>query len=144
MQQYRVSSESKASPSAVFSLLVRGETWPLWMGVDSVKVERHNSGREQASEMVGDIRIVRTGSYSNREQITELLPDRRFAYVILDGMLLDYKGNVELTPSPGGGTSIEWSASYRMRIPGAAWLMKLYLQRFMQRAVLKLARLAEG
>ena len=144
MQQYRVKSESKAPPSAVYALLVNGSTWPRWMGVSSVEVEKaHGELVLATGEVTGDVRLIRTGRYANREQIVELIPNQRFAYVILDGMLLDYKGVVELTKTAPGGTLIQWSANYRMSFPGAAWLMKLYLRRFMQKAVSRLASLAE-
>ncbi len=107
------------------------------MPIDSIEVE----GRPGASgpDAVGAVRVVRTGKHVNREQITHLEPDRRFQYVLLDGFLLDYHGDVVLHPTPGGGTGIRWSATFRMSFPGAGWLMQLYLTRFMQRAVNGLA-----
>jgi hypothetical protein len=146
MQKYEVSSLSKAELDEVFSLLLRGYTWPRWMGVDSVAIETANGSREPAmeGEKVGDVRIIRTGRYTNREQIVEALPNRRFRYVILDGMFSEYEGLVQLTPGEARGTLITWSGTFRMKIPGAAWLMKLYLQRFMKRAIENLALLAEG
>ena len=57
-------------------------------------------------------------------------------------MLHDYKGDVTLTALTGGGTKIEWTGTFHMSIPGAGWFMKLYLTRFMQRAVSNLARQA--
>ena len=80
----------------------------------------------------------------NHEEITQLVPNSRFSYIILDGMLHDYKGDVTLTALAEGGTKIEWTGAFRMSIPGAGWFMKVYLARFMQRAVKNLARQAEA
>jgi hypothetical protein len=87
--------------------------------------------------------LIRTGRYVSREQIVELVPDQKFSYIVLGGMLRDYVGKVSLTALPKGGTEIRWCGVFRMPIPLAGWLMKLYLTRFMQRGVDKLARYAE-
>ena len=137
MNRYSVSAHSPASASAIYRLLLTAASWPSWMPIDSIAVE----GRPGTSSLdaVGAIRVVRTGKHVNREQITHLEPDRRFQYVLLDGFLLDYHGDVALHPTPGSGTDIHWSATFRMSLPGAGWLMQLYLKRFMQRAVNGLA-----
>ena len=144
MQHYRVTAISTAAPSFVYGLLIDGQTWPSWMGVDAVATERKDVGMRAPDDpdRVGDVRRVQTGRYVNHEEIVELIPGRKFSYVILDGMLHDYKGDVTLTPLPAGGTEIEWRGSFRMSVPGAGWLMKMYLTRFMQRAVNRLARQA--
>jgi hypothetical protein len=82
--------------------------------------------------------------YVNHEKLVELIPCQKFSYIIVDGILHDYKGDVTLTPSLGRGTEIEWQASFRMSLRGAAWFMKLYLTHFMQRAVCALANYAEA
>lgn len=132
MQHYRVKAHSAADPRTIYSLLIDGMTWPAWMPIDSVDLEQENALAKPTNqpEQVGDVRIIRTGKYVNREKIVQLIPERKFSYVILDGMLHDYKGDVELTPAPTGGTEIEWHGVFRMSIPGAAWLMRLYLTRF--------------
>jgi Polyketide cyclase / dehydrase and lipid transport len=79
----------------------------------------------------------------SREQIIELVPDRKFSYINLDGMLQDYRGDVTLTSSSKGGTEISWRGIFRMSFPLAGWFMQLYLTRFTQRGVDKLARHAE-
>ena len=144
MQRYSVTARSSADPSLVYKLLMDGQTWPAWMGVDSVATQHKDPGTRssQDPERVGEVRRIQTGKYVNHEEITQLIPNSRFSYSILDGMLHDYKGDVALTALPGGGTKIEWTGVFRMSIPGAAWLMKLYLTRFMQRAVKNLARQA--
>jgi len=145
MQKYEVMGTSKALPSIVYALLVDGRSWSEWMGVDAVDIEPSSSvdGSAAAVSRVGEIRLVRTNQYVSREQIVELIPDRKFSYIVLDGMLHDYRGDVALTSSPEGGTEICWRGVFRMSFPLAGWFMQLYLARFMQRAVNKLARYAE-
>ena len=144
MQRYSVTAQSSANPSDVYALLIDGRTWPAWMGVDSVETEHRDPGRRSSHDpdRVGDVRRVQTGKYVNHEEIVQLVPNARFSYIILDGMLHDYKGDVMLTALAAGGTKIEWTAAFRMSIPGAGWFMKLYLTRFMQRAVKNLAQQA--
>jgi hypothetical protein len=145
MQRYEVMATSKARPCTVYALLLDGRSWPEWMGVDAVDVEPTSSvdGSTAAVSRIGQIRLIRTNRYVSREQIVELIPDRKFSYIVLDGMLHDYRGDVTLTSSPKGGTEIRWCGVFRMSFPLAGWLMKLYLSRFMQRGVDKLARYAE-
>lgn len=144
MQKYSVNAQSSASPSIVYELLLDGRTWPAWMGVDSVETQRKDPGMRSSHDpdRVGDVRRVQTGKYVNHEEIVQLVPNAKFSYIILDGMLHDYKGDVTMTALAGGGTKIEWTGTFCMSIPGAGWLMKLYLTRFMQRAVRNLAQQA--
>ena len=70
-------------------------------------------------DTVGDVRRIQTGKYVNHEEIVQLVPNTKFSYTILDGMLHDYKGEVMLTALAEGGTKIEWTGAFKMSIPGA-------------------------
>lgn len=142
MQKYCVTAQSSASRSVVYQLLLDGQTWPAWMGVDSVQSQRKNPDMRLPDDpdRVGDVRRIQTGKYVNHEEIVQLVPNTKFSYTILDGMLHDYKGEVTLTALAEGGTKIDLTGAFKMSIPGAGWFMKLYLTRFMQRAVSNLAR----
>ena len=144
MQSYRVMAYSAASPSAVYKLLLDETTWPDWMGVDAVEIENRvpDVVAGESGSRIGEVRRVTTGRHHNRERIIELVPAKKYCYVILDGMLTGYQGQVALTLVEDGRTRIEWQGKFRMAIPGAAFLMKLFLKRWMQRAVDKLATLA--
>ena len=144
MQKYSVTAQSSADSSIVYELLIDGRTWPAWMGVDSVETQHKDPEMRSPSDLdrVGDVRRIQTGKYVNHEKIVQLVPNTKFSYVILDGMLHDYRGDVTLTILADGGTRIEWTGTFHMSFPGAGWLMKLYLIRFMQRAVNNLARKA--
>ncbi len=144
MQSFCVTAYSMAGPAAVYGLLLDETTWPKWMGVDSVEiVNRAPPAAVGGGEnRLGEIRKVITGRHHNLERITGLVPNESYRYVILDGMLTGYQGHVALTTEKDGRTKIEWQANFRMSILGAAFLMKLFLKRWMQRAVDKLANLA--
>ncbi len=116
------------------------------MGVDSVETQRKEPDLRLPTDpnRVGDVRRVQTGKHVNHDKIVQLVPNTRFSYIILDGMLHDYHGDVMLTALVEGGTKIEWTGTFYMSLPGAGWLMKLYLIRFMQRAVNKRPSLARN
>ena len=54
-------------------------------------------------DRVGDVRRVQTDKYVNHEEIIQLVPNAKFSYIILDGMLHDYEGDVTLIPVAEGG-----------------------------------------
>jgi hypothetical protein len=128
---YSVTSTSQARPAAVFTALVRGATWPKWSPIDAVEIE--GGGDPAGRQRVGDTRIFRTGRASSREPIVELVTDRRFVYENTSGPFRSYRGTVELTETPHGGTTITWTAVFepKLRFLGPFW--RWYLTRFMQR-----------
>lgn len=137
---YSVSSHSDASRGAIFTLLVRADTWPSWSPIDAAEIEGGNgpAGRQQ----VGDIRIFRTGRAVSRERITGLTPDQRFTYENESGPFRSYRGAVELAEAPHGGTDIIWSATFEPKLPFSGPFWRWYLTRFMQRMADGLARYA--
>jgi hypothetical protein len=129
----------------VYSLLMDERTWPEWMGVNLAEIEDESSAEgKDMSERVGEVRKITTGQHSNSEKIIEIVPTVRYRYVILDGMLFGYEGDIKLSTGRDGRTKIEWRGVFTMRVPGAAVMMKLFLKLWMKRAVNRLARLAEA
>jgi hypothetical protein len=56
---------------------------------------------------VGAIRVFITKVSRAREEIVELIPDRRLSYVLLSGYpFRDYRADVDLEPTGDGGTVI--------------------------------------
>ena len=54
------------------------------------------------------MRVLRRGRVTGRDTIVELVPDRRFSYTHASSLpVRDYRGEVDLGPSPGG-TEIRW------------------------------------
>ena len=139
---YVVNSHSRANPGAVFSVLTRGITWPLWSPIDAVEIE--SDGDPQGPQQVGDTRVFRTGRAISREPIVELIADRRFAYENTGGPFRYYRGVVELTEAPQGGTDIAWSADFEPKLPLSGPFWRWYLTRFMQRMADGLAEFAAG
>ncbi len=116
-------------------------TWPVWSPIDSVEFE---GGDPEGPQQVGDMRAFRTGRAISRERIVELVTDRRFGYENVSGPFRSYRGTVELTEAPQGGTAITWSAAFepKLRLSGPFW--RWYLTRFMQRMTDGLAAYAEA
>ena len=131
---------SAAPPAVVYALLVDGETWPSWSGHDEFELVTPGEGD---GDGLGAVRILRRGRTRSREQIVELVPDRRLGYVLLSGLpLRDYRADIDLTPERGG-TAIRWHADFSARL-GTGWIYRLALDRFLgQTAAGLAARAAE-
>jgi len=127
---------TSADPAVVYALLRDGATWPEWSGLGSFELER--PGRDEP-EGLGAIRVFRTGRVTNREEIVELVPNRRFSYVQLSGLAIrGYRADVDLEPGEDG-TVIRWRSSFRPKVPGTGWLYRRALSRFIEHTVEGLA-----
>lgn len=137
---YVVTSHSSANSDAVFTVLVHAATWPSWSPIDAVEIEGGDTERPQ---QIGDTRVFRTGRATSRERIVELVTGRRFGYENASGPFRSYRGTVELSAAPQGGTDITWSAVFepKLRLSGPFW--RWYLTRFMQKMADGLAAYAE-
>lgn len=123
-----VSAHSAASPHAVFELLADGRSWPRWLPIEAFELEREG---DPPPEGAGAIRVFRRGRTTGRDQIVEVVPDRRLVYVSLSGLpVRDYRGQVDLEPSDGG-TDVRWQASFFPKVPGTGWLLERGLRRFL-------------
>ena len=138
----KVNAATSASPEVVYALLADGSTWPSWCSIESVELEQPG---EPPPEGVGAIRVNRRGRTVGRDQILELVPNRKLRYTTLSGLpFRDYIGEVDLTPVPGGGTAIHWHSSFFPKTPGAGWIMELGLRRFLRGCVTGLADYASA
>jgi uncharacterized protein YndB with AHSA1/START domain len=126
-QEIDVRTTTEAPPGAVYAALRDGATWPQWSALESFALER--TGRDEP-EGIGAVRVWRRGRYTFREEIVELVPDRRFSYTLLSGLAIrDYRADVDLEPGAGGGCTIRWHSSFRPKIPGTGWLYRRALDR---------------
>jgi hypothetical protein len=119
MKRYEIDAAAQAAAPAtvVYALLRDGSTWPGWSSIDSFELEG------DGPEGVGAVRIFRSGRYTIRERILELVPDRRFSYGILSGLpVRDYRADIDLEPD-GSGTRIRWRVAYSSKLPGLGWLL---------------------
>ncbi|MEQ0563562.1 SRPBCC family protein [Amycolatopsis sp. NEAU-NG30] len=131
-QSYDVTAESAAPPPAVWALLLDPHSWPDWSPIDALETAESSGLSPDRRDGVGAVRAFRTGKVVTRERITELEPERRFAYEGVENpQLSDYRAAIELTPRPGGGTSIRWHGTFSARW-GMRWFLRRYLHRFMQ------------
>ena len=135
-----VTQHSAAPPTAVFALLVDGETWPRWSPIEAFELER--SG-DPPPEGVRAIRVFRRGRTTGRDEILEVVPDRRLSYRSLSGLpVRDYRAHVDLE-ADDDGTAIRWQASFSPKVPGTGWLLERGLRRFLCACAAGLAEHAE-
>ena len=132
----QVTQHSAAAPAAVFALLIDGETWPRWSPIEAFELERTG---DPPPEGVGAIRALRRGRTTGRDEIVEVVPDRRLSYRSLSGLpVRDYRAHVDLEPD-GKGTTIRWEASFAPKVVGAGWLLERGLRSFLEQCVRGLA-----
>ncbi|GAA4454021.1 SRPBCC family protein [Phytohabitans houttuyneae] len=139
VQDIDVTARSTAGADVVYRLLQDGATWPTWSGLGSFTLERPDA---TGGEGVGAVRIFRTWPFTNREEIVEAVPGRRFSYRLLSGMALDgYRADVDLTPD-GDGTLIRWHSTFTARRPWMGGFYRRFLAYFIQGCAKGLAEAA--
>jgi uncharacterized protein YndB with AHSA1/START domain len=127
--QFTVEARSAASPAQVYALLADGATWPRWTPFEAFELEREG---EAGGESTGAIRVLTSGRIRNREELTELGPDRLIRYRSLSGMpIRNHAATVRLAPA-AGGTLITWDEQFEATRPGTAWYLARALRRFVQ------------
>ena len=144
MRQHHVSvtATTSASTAAVYKLLAEGASWPAWSPIDRAELERPG---EPPPEGVGAIRVLRRGRTTGRDEILELVPDRRLVYATLSGVpVRDYVGQVDLEDQAGGGTTIHWHSSFYPKVRGTGWLLDHALRRFLAACADGLAAYAQS
>lgn len=137
--QIEVTEETTADPATVYALLREGKTWPEWGPLDSFELEREGEGEPEG---IGAVRILRRGRVTGRDTIVAFSPNRGFSYTHKGLPVRDYRGDIELTPTDGGGTSIRWRVSYRSLIPGTGGLLAKGLTGFIHELTAGLATYA--
>jgi hypothetical protein len=138
-QQIDIQVHTRAKATAVYALLREGASWPVWTSIDSFELERAG---EREPEGVGAIRIFRKGKVAGRDQVAELVLDRRFSYLHLSGLpVRDYRADVDLEPK-AEGTRIRWHVSFTPKMPGTGWLLRWGIERFITQCARGLAAYA--
>jgi hypothetical protein len=123
-----------ADPATVYALLRDGAGWPSWSPVESCEIERPGADEPEG---VGAVRVLRSGRVTGRDEIVELVPDRRFSYTNSSSLpVRNYRGDVDLEPV-SDGTAIRWQSTFDPKWPGTGWLMRRGLDRF-------IAQMTEG
>jgi uncharacterized protein YndB with AHSA1/START domain len=135
-----VGAHTRATPDVVFALLVDGGTWPDWSPIEDFELEQAGDPRTG----LGEIRVFRMGRTIGRDQVVEVVPKRRLAYVSLSGLpVRDYRAEIELQAIEHG-TAIRWRASFLPRLPLTGRLLERGLRRFLDDCVRGLATYAES
>jgi uncharacterized protein YndB with AHSA1/START domain len=103
-----------APPAAVWADLVDGRSWPTWSPLGSYELV--TAGSDGPDTPLGEVRIFRTkqvvGESEAREEVVEVVPERRLSYVLLGGLPLDgYRADIDLTPVDGG-TEVRWRSTF--------------------------------
>jgi hypothetical protein len=143
MQQTEICIEavSRANPSDVFRLLRDGSTWPQWSLFDDFQLEREGSADPLG---IGAIRVFSTRVSKAREEVVEVIRNRRFSYVLRSGLPLnDYRADVDLIPMPCGGTTIRWQSTYYPRQRALSWFWRWFMTKILRDVGRQLARAAE-
>ena len=121
-----VRGQSSASPATVYAVAKDSSRYPAWSRIGSFEHVRSGQGEPYG---VGSLRIFRTCSLKLFEEVVELVPDRRVAYIVHRGLpFRDYRADIELEPMAGGGTAIRWHHSFYAKIPGTSALCLAFMQ----------------
>jgi uncharacterized protein YndB with AHSA1/START domain len=116
----RVAAESvtNAAPQAVWALVADATRYPEWGPWSAAGY------RGTASHAPGAVYWLRSASraygryVTTVERVEEIDEGRRIAYTVLGGMpVRGYRGEVTLTPSPGG-TRVSWATSWDKTLRG--------------------------
>lgn len=126
LQEIDVRAVVPAPPAAVWADLVDGGSWPSWSPLGRYELERSRTAPPDLAPL-GEIRTFHTkqlvGESHAREEVVEVVPQRRLSYVLLDGMPLDgYRADIDLTPVDGG-TEIRWRSTFTAR---RTWMGPVY------------------
>jgi uncharacterized protein YndB with AHSA1/START domain len=119
-----------APPAAVFASLLDRSSWPAWSGHDAFELVRPGAAGPYD---VGSVGLLRSGRRRvMREEIVEVVADRRIGYTLLAGLpLRRYRADFDLTPV-GDGTEVRWHSSFDAP-PGSGWIYVAALRRFTRR-----------
>ena len=125
IEQYATTT---ADPATVYALLRDGASWPTWGPIESFELERPGADEPEG---VGAVRIFRGGRVVGRDEVVELVPDRRFSYDHTSNLpIRGYHADVDLEPTPEGGTAIRWVSTFEPEIPGTGRLLRRGLDGF--------------
>ncbi|MGI8632864.1 MAG: SRPBCC family protein [Solirubrobacterales bacterium] len=111
-----------AEPAAVWELLADSSTWPSWTSIDS-----HEQERPPGPDGTGEIRRFKNGPLTIREEIVEVVEQRRFSYSLLSGLpVKSYGAEIDLSATDEG-TEIRWHTTFEPKVPGTGLPIKLVL-----------------
>ena len=129
-------AHSNADAATVFSVLKDAPNWPRWSMFDAVELNR--PGRDEPHG-VGSIRTFITKISRSREEVVELVQDRRLAYVLLAGLpFRNYQAVVEIEPELTG-SRVTWSCSFYPKYVGTGWFWSMVMRHTLRTVSAQLA-----
>jgi Polyketide cyclase / dehydrase and lipid transport len=120
MLEIEVRAQSAAAATTVWAILTHVTTWTVWSPVDRAQVE---SGHELGEVRRFRVPLVASLSWpwlTSRERTTISELPHRWGFEMLSGVPggRDYAAEVNLIPTPAGGTDIRWRVSLRPSVTG--------------------------
>lgn len=140
---FEINRTTSASAAALFRLETDGARWSEW-----AKPVVFQSSWEQPGEPApggfGAIRKVGLWPVLMREKTVEYEADRRHVYELMGrGPVLDYRGEMLLTPNAAGGTDVCWTGSFSERLRGTGPVMLVAMRGAVQLILGRLVTAAE-
>jgi uncharacterized protein YndB with AHSA1/START domain len=136
MTEIVVERSIAAPPQRVWDVLIDHEGMTRWLPVR--EVVRRRPGTTDPNG-VGAVRTIRGMGLVLEERVTEAKAPERLSYELTGGApLRDHRGDVTLTPEPGG-TRVRWTVRFRPLVPGTGWLLALALKQNLARGLEGLA-----
>jgi Polyketide cyclase / dehydrase and lipid transport len=118
-----------ADPATVYALLRDGAGWPEWAPIETFELEREGADEPEG---LGAVRVFTKGRVTGRDEIVELIPERRFSYTNSSSLpVRNYRADVDLEPLPDG-TAIRWVSAFDPKLPGTGRLMRRALDGFVK------------
>jgi uncharacterized protein YndB with AHSA1/START domain len=101
---------TRADPRTVWSLVSDANTYPRWGPWNDGGYRPPSAGPSRK----GSVQWFRYGRRTTSvEEILEVEEPSRVAYKVVSGLPVEnYRGEVTLTATPSGGTSIRWTATW--------------------------------
>ena len=128
MKTLEATAKTSAPPSAVWALLADGSAWSRWGSWSASTVEGGGELRP------GVVRVLVARPFTVRERITEMVPEERLAYEMLDGMRIQgYTSAITLEPADGG-TLVRWRSQWEKGNPVHALILRIAIRDACRRA----------
>ncbi|HEU5470829.1 MAG TPA: SRPBCC family protein [Actinophytocola sp.] len=138
---FEVTARSSAAPATLFALEADGSQWSRWALIPHSFWERQG---DPAPAGIGAVRALGLRPLLVREETVTYEPDRRHAYVMRSRMpVRDYRGELELTPRPDGGTDLVWRGSFTELVRGSGPVARAALRLMIVLLARRLVRFAE-
>jgi len=140
MQHVDVTRRFRAPLQQVWDTYTDHAGWKNWAGFSKSWLEKEGAPHRNG---VGCVRGFANGPVEVFEEVVEWDPPRRMAYRIVRGGLpmKDHFGEVTFE-ADGDATVVRWRCRFDSKIPlpGFAWAMRAFIDRFFRQALEGLAR----